>query len=167
MASIKKDIIVDVPVTVAYDQWTQFESFPQFMDGVKEVVQLDEKTLRWQANVGGKDEEWEAEITEQHPDSVIAWRSTTGAPNAGVVRFEPAGDGKSKIFLEISYEPRDAAEKVGDARGVLERRVDGDLKRFKEFIEKRDVPTGAWRGDVSGGKVESGGSGGGGSIPPR
>ena len=167
MAKIQKDIVVDVPVSVAYAQWTQFESFPQFMDGVKEVVQLDEKTLRWHATIAGKDEEWDAEITEQHPDSVIAWRSTTGAPNAGVVRFEPAGDGKSKILLEMSYEPRDAAEKVGDALGVLERQVDGDLKRFKEFIEKRDVPTGAWRGDVSGGKVQSGGSGGGGSIPPR
>ena len=160
MARIQKDTIVDVPVTVAYDQWTQFESFPQFMEGVKEVVQLDEKTLRWRATVGPKEEEWEAEITEQHPDSVIAWRSTTGAPNAGTVRFVPEGQDKTRISLEISYEPRDATEKVGDALGVLERRVDGDLKRFKDFIEKRNAPTGAWRGEISGGKVEPGSGGG-------
>lgn len=160
MPRIQKDTIVDVPASVAYDQWTQFESFPQFMDGVKEVVQLDEKTLRWNASIGGKDEEWEAEITEQTPNSVIAWRSTNGAPNAGVVRFEPSGQDKTRVSLEISYEPRDAAEKVGDALGVLERRVDGDLKRFKEFIEKRQAPTGAWRGEIHGGKVESSGSGG-------
>ncbi|MDQ2951259.1 MAG: SRPBCC family protein [Chloroflexota bacterium] len=144
-----------MPVEVAYDQWTQFESFPQFMEGVKEVVQLDEKTLRWHASVAGKDEEWEAEITEQTPNTIIAWRSTTGAPNAGTVRFEPLGSDKTKIFLEISYEPRDAAEKVGDALGVLDRRVSGDLERFKKFIEKRQVPTGAWRGEIHGGKVES------------
>ena len=160
MARIQKDIVVDVPVRAAYDQWTQFESFPEFMDGVKEVVQLDEKTLRWHANIGGKDEEWDAEITEQTPDRVIAWRSTSGAPNAGVVRFEPAGADKTKVFLEISYEPRDTSEKVGDALGVLERRVSGDLGRFKEFIEKRQAPTGAWRGEIHGGEVERGGSGG-------
>jgi uncharacterized membrane protein len=154
MARIQKDTVVDVPVEVAYDQWTQFESFPQFMDGVKEVVQLDEKTLRWQANIGGKDEEWEAEITEQTPNKVIAWRSTTGTPNAGTVRFEPIGQDKTKIFLEISYEPRDTAEKVGDALGVLDRRVSGDLDRFKKFIEKRQAPTGAWRGEIHGGQVE-------------
>lgn len=154
MAKIKKDIVVDVPVEVAYDQWTQFESFPQFMEGVKEVVQLDEKTLRWHAEIGPTDEEWEAEITEQTPNQVITWRSTTGTPNAGTVRFEPVDGGKTKVFLEISYEPRDAAEKVGDALGVLERRVSGDLGRFKEFIEKRQAPTGAWRGEIHGGKVQ-------------
>jgi uncharacterized membrane protein len=153
MPRIQKDIIVDVPVDVAYDQWTQFESFPKFMEGVKEVVQLDEKTLRWRAVVGVKEEEWDAEITEQVPNTLIAWRSTNGAPNAGTVRFEPVGEGKTRVSLEISYEPRDAAEKVGDALGVLERRVDADLGRFKEFIEKRQVPTGAWRGEIHGGKV--------------
>jgi uncharacterized membrane protein len=156
MPRIEKEIIVNVPVTVAYDQWTQFESFAQFMDGVKEVIQLDEKTLRWRATVGPKDEEWEAEISEQIPYKLIAWRSTTGTPNAGTVRFEPVGKGQSRVSLEISYEPRDAAEKVGDALGVLERRVEGDLKRFKEFIEKRQAPTGAWRGEIKGGQVEPG-----------
>ena len=155
MPSIKKDIVVDVPVKAAYDQWTQFESFPQFMDGVKEVVQLDEKTLRWRASIGGKEQEWESEITEQVPDRHIAWRSTTGAPNAGSVMFDPS-DGKTSVSLELSYEPQDASEKVGDALGVLDRRVDGDLKRFKDFIEKRQTPTGAWRGEIHGGEVEKG-----------
>ena len=155
MPSIKKDIVVDVPVKAAYDQWTQFESFPQFMDGVKEVVQLDEKTLRWRASIGGKEQEWESEITEQVPDRHIAWRSTTGAPNAGSVMFDPS-DGKTSVSLELSYEPQDATEKVGDALGVLDRRVDGDLKRFKEFIEKRQAATGAWRGEIHGGQVEKG-----------
>jgi uncharacterized membrane protein len=156
MPRIEKDIVVSVPVKDAYDQWTQFESFPQFMEGVKEVVQLDEKTLRWRANVAGKEEEWEAEITEQMPDRHIAWRSTTGAPNAGSVMFAPSGADSTRVVLEISYEPRDAGEKVGDALGVLERRVEGDLKRFKDFIEKRQTPTGAWRGEIHGGQVERG-----------
>ena len=159
MPRIQKDIVVDVPVRAAYDQWTQFETFPQFMDGVKEVVQLDEKTMRWRASVGGKEEEWDAEITEQTPDRIIAWRSTTGAPNAGVVRFEQVDPMKTRVSLEISYEPQQTAEKVGDALGVLERRVDGDLGRFKEFIEKRQAPTGGWRGEIHDGQVERGGGG--------
>jgi uncharacterized membrane protein len=156
MPRIQKDIVVDVPVTTAYDQWTQFESFPQFMEGVKEVVQLDEKTLRWRAKVGTKEEEWESEITEQVPDRHVAWRSTTGAPNAGSVVFDSDGTDRTRVSLEISYEPQDTTEKVGDALGVLDRRVDGDLKRFKEFIERRQAPTGAWRGEIHGGQVERG-----------
>jgi uncharacterized membrane protein len=156
MAKIEKDIVVDVPVNVAYNQWTQFESFPEFMDGVKEVVQLDEKRLRWCADIKGKDEEWEAEITDQIPDRHVAWRSVTGTPNAGSVRFQPDGDGKTKVALELTYEPRDAAEKVGDALGFLERQVSADLDRFKEFIESRGAPTGAWRGEVRGGQVNKG-----------
>ena len=157
MSSIKKDIDVQVPLHTAYDQWTQFESFPQFMDGVKEVVQLDEKTLRWHADVGGGDQEWEAVITEQEPDRHIAWHSTTGTPNAGSVMFEPLGAESTRVSLEIAYEPQGPQEKVGDALGVLDRRVDGDLRRFKEFIEKRRTPTGAWRGEIHGGEVERGG----------
>ena len=156
MAKIEKDIVVDVPVNVAYNQWTQFESFPEFMEGVKEVVQLDEKRLRWCADVKGKDQEWEAEITDQVPDRHIAWRSVTGTPNAGSVTFLPSGEDKTKVSLELMYEPRDAAEKVGDALGFLERQVDADLKRFKEFIEERGAPTGAWRGEVRSGQVERG-----------
>ena len=154
MAKIEKDIVVDVPAKVAYDQWTQFESFPEFMEGVKEVVQLDEKRLRWLTEIKGTDQEWEAEITNQVPDRHIAWRSVTGTPNAGSVRFQPEGQDKTKVSLELTYEPQDAAEKVGDALGFLERQVSADLERFKDFIESRGAPTGAWRGEVRGGQVE-------------
>lgn len=156
MAKMEKDIVVNVPVSVAYDQWTQFESFPEFMEGVKEVVQLDEKRLRWRAEIAGKDEEWEAEITDQVPDRHIAWRSVTGAMNAGSVIFQPAGDGQTKVTLELAYEPSDAGEKVGDALGFLERSVGGDLERFKRFIESRGAPTGAWRGEIHGSHVDKG-----------
>jgi uncharacterized membrane protein len=157
MPSIQKDIVVDLPVRVVYDQWTQFESFPKFMEGVKDVVQLDEKTLRWHASVAGKDEEWEAEIVEQMPDRHVAWRSTVGTPNAGSVMFESLGPERTRVSLELTYETLDAAERFGDALGVLERRVEGDLKRFKSFIEMIQAPTGAWRGEIHGGKVERGG----------
>jgi uncharacterized membrane protein len=156
MAKIQKDVVVDVPVKVAYDQWTQFESFPEFMDGVKEVVQLDEKRLRWLAEIVGKDEEWEAEITDQVPDRHIAWRSVTGAPNAGSVMFQPAGEGQTTISLELMYEPRDAAEKIGDVLGFLERQVSGDLERFKRFVESRGAATGAWRGQIHGSHMDKG-----------
>lgn len=156
MAKIEKDIVVEVPVKIAYDQWTQFESFPEFMEGVKEVVQLDEKRLRWLTEIKGNEQEWEAEITDQVPDRHIAWRSVTGTPNAGSVRFQPEGQGKTKVSLELMYEPQDAAEKVGDALGFLERQVGADLERFKEFIESRGAPTGAWRGEVRGGQVDKG-----------
>jgi uncharacterized membrane protein len=156
MAKMEKDIVVDVPVSVAYNQWTQFESFPEFMEGVKEVVQLDEKRLRWTAEIAGKDTEWEAEITDQVPDRHIAWRSVTGAMNAGSVIFQPEGDGKTKVSLELTYEPTDATEKVGDALGFLERRVSGDLGRFKKFIESRGAATGAWRGEIHGAQVDKG-----------
>lgn len=156
MAKMHKDIVVNVPVSVAYGQWTQFESFPEFMEGVKEVVQLDEKHLRWHAEVAGKDQEWEAEITDQVPDRHIAWRSVTGAMNAGSVIFQPAGDGQTKVSLELTYEPQDATEKVGDALGFLERRVSGDLERFKTFVESRGAATGAWRGEIHGSNVDKG-----------
>ena len=154
MARIQKDIVVDVPVEVAYDQWTQFESFPKFMEGVKEVVQLDEKTLRWNAQIGPKVEEWDAEITEQVPDKIIAWRSTSGARNEGIVRFVPLGENKTKIELEMHWEPKDVTERVGDVLGLDDARIQGDLGRFKKFIEERRSPTGAWRGKISGDKVE-------------
>ena len=156
MATMEKDIVVNVPVRVAYDQWTQLEAFPEFMEGVKEVIQLDEKRLRWRAEIAGKDEEWEAEITDQVPDRHIAWRSVTGAMNAGSVIFQPAGDGQTKVALELTYEPRDAGEKVGDALGFLERQVSADLERFKRFIESRGAPTGAYRGEIHGSQVDRG-----------
>jgi uncharacterized membrane protein len=148
MATIEKSIDVDVPVRVAYNQWTQFEEFPRFMEGVREVRQLDDKTLRWKAEVGGKEEEWVAEITEQIPDERIAWRTRAGARNAGVVTFHRIADGRTRIMLQLEYAPDGVVENVGDALGVVSRRVTGDLQRFKEFIEARSRETGAWRGEI-------------------
>ena len=153
MATIEKSIVVDVPVRATYDQWTQFEEFPRFMGGVESVRQLDDKRLHWRANVMGKVKEWDAEIVEQTPDRIISWRSPSGAPNNGTVMFAPDPAG-CRIDLKIDFEPQDPAEKAGDWLGVLDRQVDGDLKRFKEFIESRRTPTGAWRGEIHGGKVE-------------
>ena len=150
MANIEKSITVDVPVHAAYDQWTQFESFPEFMDGVKEVRQMDDRRLHWKAEIAGKDEEWDAEITEQVPDQKIAWRSTSGAPNAGMVMFQPLSGNSTEVKLQLEAEPQTATEKTGAAIGILDRQVKSDLKKFKEFIESRGgQPTGAWRGDIN------------------
>ena len=153
MARIEKTIDVDVPRSVAYAQWTQFEEFPRFMEDVVEVEQLDDRRLLWRTNVGGKAQEWEAEITYQEPEDRIGWRSTQGAKNSGTVWFETLGATSCRIRLEMSYEPEGLAENVGDALGVLSRKVEADLKRFKEFIEARRVPTGAWEGSIRGGEV--------------
>lgn len=154
MARIEKEIDVNVPVRTAYNQWTQFESFPTFMEGVRSVRQLDDKHLRWHAEILGKDETWEAEITEQIPDRRIAWRSVSGARNAGIVTFQPMGEGAAKILLTVEYEPEGAVEKAGDWLGVVSQRVEGDLHRFKEFIESTGRETGAWRGTITEGRVE-------------
>jgi uncharacterized membrane protein len=148
MARIEKSIDVEVPVRTAYNQWTQFEDFPKFMEGVLAVKQLGEKRLLWRANVGGKEKTWEAEITEQIPDDRIAWRSRGGTPNAGVVTFHRLHDGKTRLMLQLEYEPEGAMEQVGDWVGVVSRRVEGDLQRFKEFIESHGRETGAWRGEI-------------------
>jgi uncharacterized membrane protein len=148
MATIEKSIDVDVPVRAAYNQWTQFEEFPRFMEGVQEVKQLDDKRLLWRASIGGKEKVWEAEITEQIPDNRIAWRSRGGAHNAGVVTFHRLGDDRTRIMLQLEYEPEGVVENVGDAVGVVSARVTGDLERFKEFIESRGRETGAWRGEI-------------------
>jgi uncharacterized membrane protein len=149
MATVEKSIEVDVPVDTAYNQWTQFESFPHFMEGVEAVEQRDDTHLHWRTKVAGKDKEWDAEISEQTPDQRIAWRSTDGAPNAGVVTFHKLDDNRTKVMLQLEAEPETLVEKVGDAAGLLDRRVEGDLKRFKEFIERRGQETGAWRGSVA------------------
>jgi uncharacterized membrane protein len=154
MATLEKSIEVNVPVNTAYNQWTQFEDFPKFMEGVKEVRQLDDTHVHWHAEIAGKDKEWDAEITEQIPDQRIAWRSTTGTPNSGVVTFEKISDDRTRITLRMDYEPEDVMEKAGDAAGVLSRRVEGDLQRFKEFIESRGQETGAWRGKVEQGQPQ-------------
>jgi uncharacterized membrane protein len=148
MASVTQHVDVSVPVSVAYNQWTQFEEFPRFMEGVKNVEQLDDKHLRWHAEIAGKDEQWTSEITEQRPDERIAWRSTSGAKSAGVVTFHHLGEGKSRVTLQMEYEPQGGVEKAGSAVGIVETRTKGDLKRFKEFVESRGRETGAWRGKI-------------------
>jgi uncharacterized membrane protein len=148
MSEIVETIEVDVPVRVAYDQWTQFEEFPRFMEGVERVEQLDDTTLRWTAEVAGKPKTWTAEITEQTPDQRIAWTSTEGARNAGVVTFHRLDDRKTRVALQLDVEPEGPVESVGDALGFVQRQAKGDLGRFKEFVESRGVATGAWRGEV-------------------
>lgn len=148
MSKIEKSIEVNVPVRTAYDQWTQFEEFPNFMEGVESIQQLDDRRLHWCAEVGGKMVEWNAEITEQIPDTRIAWRSTSGARNAGAVSFYRLSDERCRVTLQIDYEPQGFLETVGDWLGVINRRTAGDLERFKKFIEERGVETGAWRGEI-------------------
>jgi uncharacterized membrane protein len=148
MSVIEKSIEINVPVRAAYNQWTQFEEFPKFMEGVKQVKQLDDKHLHWRADIGGKEKEWKAEITEQIPDERIAWTSRGGALNAGVVTFHRLSDSKSKVMLQMEYDPEGFVEHVGDAVGVVTQRVQGDLERFKQYIENRGQETGAWRGTV-------------------
>jgi uncharacterized membrane protein len=156
MAFVEDSIEVNVPVSTAYNQWTQFEDFPSFMEGVKEVKQLDDKRLFWYATIGGKDEKWEAQITEQQPDAVIAWRSISGAPNGGRVTFLPVDAGRTRVNVQIEYEAQGPIEKAGEALGVVQRQLQGDLERFKQFVESRGSETGAWRGEIHGGQVEHG-----------
>ena len=153
METIEKSIEVDAPLSTVYNQWTQFEEFPRFMEGVKEVRQLDDKRLHWKAEIGGKDKEWDAEIYRQEPDRAIAWRSTSGAPNGGEVMFSSAGGNRTRITLTLSYDPEGLIENVGDALGAVSMRVQGDLNRFKKFIENRGRETGAWRGEIRGATV--------------
>jgi uncharacterized membrane protein len=148
MSVIEKSIEINVPVTAAYNQWTQFEEFPKFMEGVTQVQQIDDTHLHWKADIGGKEKEWNAEITEQIPDERIAWRSRDGAMNAGVVTFHRLSDSKSKVMLQMEYDPEGMVEKAGDAMGVVSQRVLGDLERFKRYIESQGQETGAWRGTV-------------------
>jgi uncharacterized membrane protein len=154
VSRITESIEVAVPVRVAYDQWTQFESFPQFMSGVDRVVQVDDKTLEWTATIAGVVKHWRAEIVEQQPDDLVAWRSIEGARNDGLVRFESLGPERTRVELQLEVDPEGLVEKAGDALGLVERRVRGDLERFREFIEGRAQPTGAWRGRIEGSQVE-------------
>jgi uncharacterized membrane protein len=149
METIEKTIDIDLPVHPVYNQWTQFEDFPRFMEGVRSVSQLDDRRLHWQAVVGGKEKEWTAEIFEQKPDRRIAWRSTSGALNTGRVDFEPLGDKRTRVHLRLNYLPEGVVEKVGEAMGVMKVRVAGDLERFKDFIEHRGESAG-WRGEIHG-----------------
>ena len=148
MSVVEKAIEIDVPVRTAYNQWTQFEEFPQFMEGVKQVKQLDDKHLHWKAEIAGKEKEWDAEITEQIPDKRIAWTSRGGTMTAGVVTFQPVSEAKSKVMLHMEYDPQGIVENVGDAVGAVSQRIEGDVERFKRYIETRGQETGAWRGTV-------------------
>jgi uncharacterized membrane protein len=153
MESVEKSIEVDAPISTVYNQWTQFEEFPRFMEGVKEVRQLDDKRMHWKAEIAGKDKEWDAEIYRQEPDQSIAWRSTSGAENSGEVRFTSSGGNRTTVTLSMSYDPEGVIENIGDALGAVGMRVQGDLNRFKEFIESRGSETGGWRGEIRGGSV--------------
>jgi uncharacterized membrane protein len=148
MSNIEKSIDVKAPAHVVYNQWTQFEEFPRFMEGVVEVHQIDDKRMRWRTNIGGVEKTFDAEITEQIPDKRIAWRSLSGAPNAGVVTFHTLTPETTRIMLQMEYQPEGLVENAGDMLGVTGRRITGDMERFKEFIEDHGRATGAWRGKV-------------------
>jgi carbon monoxide dehydrogenase subunit G len=145
---VEKTITVDVPVRTAYNQWTQFEEFPQFMGGVQKVEQLDDQRLHWVAEIAGVRREWNADILEQRPDEKIAWAAIEGTTNAGAVYFVSAGPAKTQVTLELEYAPEGLVEKVGDALNIIERQAQSDLERFKTFIESRGSESGAWRGEV-------------------
>ena len=147
MASVQESIDVSVPVTTAYNQWTQFESFPEFMGGVESVVQQDDTHLHWTTKVAGQTREFDTEITEQHPDERIAWKSLEGPEHAGVVTFHRLSDTESRVSVDFQWDPDSAVEKIGSFFGADNAQVKADLKRFKEFVEKHGA-TGAWRGDV-------------------
>ena len=156
MGSVVKTVDVNVPVRTAYNQWTQFESFPHFMEGVQEVKQLDDTRLHWVAEIGGKRHEWDAEITQQAPDRRVAWRSVDGKYNSGQVTFKEAGPDRTIIDVEMIYDHEGLLESLGSSIGADDRRVKGDLKRFKELIERRGRESGSWRGEVQKGNVKSG-----------
>ncbi len=149
MSSIEESIDVTVPVSTAYNQWTQFEEFPKFMEGVESVTQMGPDRMHWEAEIAGQRRSWDAKITEQHPDERVAWTSTSGATNAGVVTFHRIDEGTTRVMLQLEFEPEGALEKAADAIGVVKHRAKGDLERFKEFIEARGIETGGYRGDIS------------------
>ena len=148
MSTVTESVDVDVTITTAYDQWTQFESFPQFMDGVQEIRQIDDTHNHWVIKVAGVTREFDATITEQHPEERIAWRADDGPNHAGVVTFHRLDDNKTRVTAQLDIDPEGFVENVADKAGILDRRVKGDMKRFKEFIESRGSETGGWRGDV-------------------
>jgi uncharacterized membrane protein len=146
---VEKSVLVSVPASTAYNQWTQFEDFPQFMEGVESVKQLSDDRLEWIAEIAGVRRQWQAKILEQVPDQRIAWAATEGATNAGSVTFEDAGGEQTRVNLALEYEPEGLMENVGDKLNIVENRAEGDLKRFKSFIESERTATGAWRGSVN------------------
>jgi uncharacterized membrane protein len=158
--------VVDQPVSMVYNQWTQFETFPEFMEGVTRVVQLDDASTRWDVEVGGVERSFVADIVEQTPDDHIRWETRTTPVQQGAVRFAPRGD-STEVALWMNFEPQDWVEKAGDGLGFVQRRVEGDLKRFKEFIERRGSETGAWRGSVDEAATDEAGLDGASGLPPQ
>ncbi len=148
MTRVEHSVDVKVPVRTAYNQWTQFEEFPQFMEGIEEVRQMGDEKMHWRAKIAGKVEEWDAKVTEQTPDQRIAWTSINGATNAGVVTFHYIDPNTTRVMLQLDYETEGAIQAIGSALGIAQRRIEGDMDRFKEFIEARGTETGAWRGEV-------------------
>jgi ribosome-associated toxin RatA of RatAB toxin-antitoxin module len=174
MSSIDHSVDVNVPIRTAYNQWTQFESFPEFMEGVESVKQLDDTRTEWVVEIAGVRREFEAEITEQHPDERVAWRSLDRPRQAGVVTFHRLDDDNTRVTLQMEYDPEGLAEKAADALQIVRLRVRGDLERFKSFIESRGGETGAWRGEVPGPHQQGGTKTGSGSgydigepMPPQ
>ena len=153
-STVTKSVDVKAPVSVVYNQWTRFEEFPKFMEGVEEVKQISDKKLHWRAQVGPQVKEWEADIIAQVPDQRVEWKNVTGAHNAGVVDFLPNEDGTTKVTTIIAYEPETWLESVGDVLGFMGRRVQGDLDRFKEYVESKGAADGGWRGEIHGGEVK-------------
>jgi uncharacterized membrane protein len=149
MTTVEESIEVEVPVSTAYNQWTQFEDFPEFMEGVEKVEQLSDDKLHWVTKIAGVEREFDAKITEQHPDERVAWSTIDGPKQAGVVTFHKLDPARTKVMLQMDFEPEGVVEQVGDKLGIVKSRVHGDLERFKTFIEKRGTETGAWRGDIS------------------
>ena len=148
MERLNKSILVDCPLQAVYNQWTQFEEFPLFMEGVKHVQQLGDKRLHWDVEIAGKLKEWTAKIVEQIPDLRIAWESESGQKTSGVVSFEADGPGRTRVEVELCYEPDGFLESMADSIGFVSHRVESDLERFKEFIEQRRQETGSWRGTI-------------------
>ena len=153
MSRFEETITVAVPVRTAYDEWTRFEDFPRFMEGVERVEQLDDQTLRWTASVAGREQEWTAKIVDQTPDTRVAWKSIEGAENAGAVLFDALGASETQVTLRLDAEPDGLIELAGDALGFLQRRVHGDLERFKEHVERGGAGDEGWRGEIHGDDV--------------
>lgn len=158
MNTIVKSVEVGVPLQTAYDQWTQFEEFPRFMEGVEEVRQVDDRTTHWRTKIAGVTREFDATIDLQRPDHIVAWHATDEERQSGRVTFDPIAADRTRVTLAMEWEPKGVAEKIGSGTGLVERRIEGDLQRFRKYIEERGLPTGAWRGDI--------GTGGPGGPPP-
>ncbi|MFG1942461.1 SRPBCC family protein [Nonomuraea sp. NPDC048826] len=166
MSTIEHAVEVNAPIRVAYNQWTQFESFPEFMEGVASIKQVTDTRTHWITEIAGVTREFDAEITEQHPDERVAWRSLDKPHQSGVVTFHRLSPETTRVTLQMEYDPEGFTEKVGDWLNIVSTRVKGDMERFKKFIESRGGETGAWRGDVPGPHQHGSGLGGDRPVPP-